>query len=295
MTTPLFPEFRRNDTLCLVGFAKTSREMAPYGDPTVDIWGINEAYKQDWFKTTPTGWLQLHPRWDFMRKNNRNDPDHWDWLRQKHDFPIWMVAEFRDIPSSVRYPIEEAYELAHGYLTSSFSYMLALGILMGYPRIELYGFEMAVDSDYVYQKAGGEYLIGMAQGKGIEVVLPENCSMLRGNLYGYEDLRAADRTYLGLSLGVVKEEEKKRLKMQYIAEGRWSELLDIFKDPEVPTAAKIPLRERLEKRDYEYKDALSNASAAKGARVAIENHIQWHDEQNIPADREDRNVEAQSS
>lgn len=292
MTTPLFPEFKRNDTLALVGFAETSREMAPYGDPTVDLWGINEAYKQGWFKSLPTGWIQLHPRWDFMRKNNRNDPDHWEWLRKPHEFPIWMVAEFRDIPNSVRYPIEEAYELAHGYLTSTFSYMLALGILMGYRRIELYGFEMSADSEYGYQKPGGEYLIGMAQGKGIEVVLPENCALLRGNLYGYEDLRAADRTYLGMSLRVVKEEEKKRLKEQHIAEGRWNEITDIFKDPTIPVEAKHSLGDRLEKRDAEYKEAISNASAAKGARVAVENHIHWHDSQNIPADREDRNVEA---
>jgi hypothetical protein len=294
MISPLFPEFKHNDTVALIGFAATSRAMAPYGDPTVDLWSINEAYKQDWFKSTPTGWMQLHPRWDFMRKNNRNDPDHWEWLRQPHEFPIWMVAQFKDIPNSVRYPIEEAYELSRGYLTSTFSYMMALAILMGYKRIELYGFEMAVDSDYVYQKAGAEYLIGVAQGKGIEVVLPENCSLLRGNLYGYEDLRAADRTYLGMSLGLMKEEEKTRLHMQYFAEGRVSEMIDLLKDPELPKEVRqfagAYLGRRMEQRDNEYKTAIGNASVAKGARVAIENHIMWHDSQNIPADREDRKV-----
>ncbi len=97
------------------------------------------------------------------------------------------------IPNSIRFPFEKSYELfallhrenKHGqpYFTNTIAYMMALAIMEGFERIELYGVEMAAGTEYAYQKACLEYFIGMAQGRGIEIYLPEHCSLMNAKLY----------------------------------------------------------------------------------------------------------------
>jgi hypothetical protein len=74
--------------------------------------------------------------------------------------------------------------------------MIALAMLEGFERIELYGFEMGTLTEYHFQKAGSEYLIGMALGMGIEVYIPENCSLCTGKMYGYETMELPFRQIL---------------------------------------------------------------------------------------------------
>jgi hypothetical protein len=119
----LFPEYKHNSEIALVGWSSTSRHMAPYEKAKqgkIDLMCLNEAAAQPWYRGGANLWLQIHPRWDFMRANNRSDPKHVGWLHEDHGFPIFMQDKFYDVPNSVRYPIEEAYDLSHGYLTSSF-------------------------------------------------------------------------------------------------------------------------------------------------------------------------------
>lgn len=290
MSSLLFPQYKHRNSLAIVGFARSSRTLAPYHDLSWDIWGLNEALTTDWFlRKQPSGWFQIHPKWDFMRSNNRNDPAHWKWLREPHDFPIFMQADFAEIPAAVRYPIEEVMDMGGMYLTSSPAMMFALGILMGYQRIGLWGIDMAADSEYNYQKPCMEYWIGIARGMGIEVVLPENCPLLRGNLYAYEDLRAADRTYLGQRSLALRDEFDQRLAYLNRINGRTDEISDLLEDPFVQTRPEVLrfLIERKLKRDEDRILAVNEAAQYEGALGESRYMIRWHDSQNIPADRED--------
>jgi hypothetical protein len=83
-------------TVCLIGMAETTRDLAPWDDPNVEIWGINESYarRNKAQKKEPRNkdevrppyvrrwdrWFQLHPSWDYSRPDNFNHENHPHWL-----------------------------------------------------------------------------------------------------------------------------------------------------------------------------------------------------------------------
>ena len=82
-------------TLAIVGFAVPTRSAAPYDKRTVEIWGCNESYSENYLvnsegKFRIDRWFQMHKEEDWSRLNNPNDPFHPDWLAAKHNFPIVM-------------------------------------------------------------------------------------------------------------------------------------------------------------------------------------------------------------
>ena len=62
--------------------------------------------------------------------------------------------------------------------------MMGIAVLERFERIEVYGFEMADEIEFVQQKACAEWWIGFAMGSGIEVWTPEGCQIMYSQLYG---------------------------------------------------------------------------------------------------------------
>ncbi len=188
-------------TVALVGMAPTSCSLAPYDEENIrlggplEIWGLNESHVWSWMKKW-TRWFQLHPKHYWIRDTaSRGAKGHYGWLKQDHGLPIYMQHHYEDVPNSIAYPLEEAIALtgkvkqgfeAVKYYTSTLPYMIALAILEGFQRIEMYGFEMAAGDEFVPQKACAEFWMGFAAGKGLEVYIPEACSLLSGPLYAYQ-------------------------------------------------------------------------------------------------------------
>ncbi len=181
---------KKSAALC--GFALTTRHLVDWDDPNLDIFGLNEAYKPNFMKRW-THWFQLHSEANFKRHNNGNDPYHYEWLKQAVGFPILMQKSHTEIPSSVRYPIEKYIDMFGRYATSTMAYMTGYAIISGYERIEYYGFEMATGTEYQNQRPCGEYMIGQALGRGIDVYLPPQCGLLKGPLYGYQNMSVGYR------------------------------------------------------------------------------------------------------
>jgi len=180
----------------LVGFYPDTRHLAPYDDPEWEIWGCNEGYNHGFMKRW-TRWFQMHQRWDFTKLNNRSDPDHWVWLQEEHDFPIYMQERYEDIPASVKFPLEEVKKrFGVAYFTSSFGYMIAMALLEGFDEIGVYGFEMATDTEYQYQRPNSEWWIGIAIGMGVKVIVPKGCGWMKSKLYGYEVSQMINRQRL---------------------------------------------------------------------------------------------------
>lgn len=185
-------------TVAICGSHPNTKDFAPFDRPYIDIWVFNEAASLGWVKRC-NGVLQMHDPVIWKNPTNRNDPQHYAWLKQKHDFPIWMQDHYPEIPSSVRYPLEAIVKeylpgLVRGkhkkkqiyFFTSSCSYALALAIAQGYERIELYGIEMETDTEYKYQRDAVFFWIGVAIGHGIEVIVHEESGLFRSLLYGFE-------------------------------------------------------------------------------------------------------------
>jgi len=198
-------------TVAIVGLASETahyaKELPLNGE---EVWSLNtgaELYPE----MRPSRMFDMHPLW-LMRSRQYNNGyneklDHWGWLKAPHSFPIYTVEDFSPlIPASVEYPVNEvALDVFSGiyrggdpvaYFACTFNYMLGLAIHEKFERINIYGFEMAQFSEFVYQKAAAEAMMGIAAGRGIEVHLVEKSRLMNSKLYGYEEAQAVTRRRL---------------------------------------------------------------------------------------------------
>jgi len=191
-------------TVAIVGLAPMTCGLAPFDEPDVgldkhiEIWGLNEAHDFPWMRKW-SRWFQLHPERLFKRviEPHHGVKFHYEWLKKDHHKPIYMQHIYPEIPNSVEYPLQEIVnkffsKLKHGkeqvkYFNSSVDYMIAYAIFTGkFDRIELYGIEMASDTEYIAQKSGVTFWIGTALAQGIEVYYPEQCHLMSAPLYAYQ-------------------------------------------------------------------------------------------------------------
>ena len=69
--------------------------------------------------------------------------------------------------------------------------MITLAMELEYEEIHLYGVHVSAKSEYAYQKPNTEYFLGMAESKGINIVVPDEADILRGgNLYAFGEEKA---------------------------------------------------------------------------------------------------------
>jgi hypothetical protein len=173
-------------TVAIVGSHPDTREQFDVNRRDCDVWVFNEAMKEDWCSYA-TGVFQIHKPVIWRSATNRNDPNHYEWLKSGDTPTIFMQDEYEDVPQSERFPLDEMKEMfPRSYFTSSPAFAIALAIYKGYERIELYGVEMETNTEYAHQRTGVAYWIGYAEAKGIEV---EHISkgFWDAPLYAYED------------------------------------------------------------------------------------------------------------
>jgi hypothetical protein len=200
-------------TAALVGFAPTTRHLAPWDDPDTVIVCLNEAYRiaPDTFDKEPflkrwDIWFQIHSWKNVTRPDNKNDPHHFEWLTRQ-DKPIYMQKAWtKYIPSAVCYPLKAASTLGKRYFTSSCAYMTALAILLGFERIEFYGFEMGSGTEYAHQRACQEFWMGLGMGRGLDIWTPDVCRLLKDKLYAYEMMSIGYRQQLELRTAGLKQQ-----------------------------------------------------------------------------------------
>jgi hypothetical protein len=173
-------------TVAFVGTAMTSCSLAPYDESDVEIWAVNEEHAYAWMKRA-TRWFQIHKKEMWHEHNTK-------WIQENPwHIPVYTQFVRPDIPFSIEYPLADMVErffknMRRGdskikYFTSTFAYMMALAISEGFERIEIYGFEMSDDTEYIKQKACAEFWLGKAG--DIEIYFPPDCQILNGELYGY--------------------------------------------------------------------------------------------------------------
>lgn len=183
------PFARTTDKVAIVGFAEGHRHLAPFDDPTFEIWGLNRLYTVQpgrW-----TRWFEIHALKGFYEA----DPAHREWLRTFKG-PIYMRPQdvgVYDIPTAVPYPVEQMLGMFPRYFTNSISYMMALAIAMGFKEMHLYGVDMAQDqvwptNEYRQQRPSCEFFLGYAAAQGIKIYLPPGSDLLKASyMYGLED------------------------------------------------------------------------------------------------------------
>jgi len=165
--------------IALLGTAPSSMELAPFGDPSWEIWGCSP------------GTMHM-PRIDAHFEVHRYVPggasfphEYIAWLKTL-ECPVWMTLPIEDIPACELLPWEELVaKYGKYFFTSSLSWMLAMAIEMNPTEISLYGVDMAAQTEYQAQKMGCQFFCSLAVAKGIKVSVPPESDLLRPNpLYG---------------------------------------------------------------------------------------------------------------
>jgi hypothetical protein len=111
---------------------------------------------------------------------------------KRPDMEFYSIYKWPNIPHCKEYPLDEIinyFDLPIPYFTSTIEYMIAFALWRGCEIMNLYGCNMTVKQEYVEQKPGMEFWIGMAMGRGCKVNLQhEYTSLLKtrnSELYGY--------------------------------------------------------------------------------------------------------------
>lgn len=175
-------------TVAIYGFSPRTRHHI-HDSEAPEVWTLNNAYKPEYEAPLDriTRWYELHSDWQIF--SDRVDDKHFEWLSKEHPFPIFMQEKRSEFPKSVKFPLDEIIQNVDGgrrYLTNSIALMVAHAIYEQVDRIELYGIDLEYGTEYAYQKAGTEYVIGVAIGRGIDIYFPNGCALLNAPIYAYD-------------------------------------------------------------------------------------------------------------
>lgn len=209
----------------------------PYIDWTkdADYWVFNEVAGLSWPQKVD-GVFQMHlpPLW--RSKRNVNDRNHYDWLQKEHPYPIWMIDKFKDVPASVKYPLDEICEEClsnitdekenkYQHFTSTAAYAVALAIYQKRPEIWIYGIECATDSEYFRQKAGLYFWLGKVP-KETKIYIHSKSLLFHEPIYGYRGEMAIQRMQLELSKQQYEAEAAKFQAEMFERQGSTKSLLE---------------------------------------------------------------------
>jgi hypothetical protein len=149
--------------IAIVGMSE-SQHQAPFNDTNWEVWGMMQHAE---YRPVFDRVFEMHPIDDEMVKSYIDKMD-------DLDAPVYMQEAYYD--GAVKYPFEKVEK---EYFSSTIGYMLALAISENPDEIAIYGVDMASKEEYLHQRANAEYFIGLAQGKGIKVTIPESSPLLK--------------------------------------------------------------------------------------------------------------------
>lgn len=177
--------------IAIVGTCPSSRLLAPFGDPDVEIWACS-----------PDNTDGRLPRIDrfFEIHGDIGLPDGPEWEPR---YIGWLNAlssglnSFRLIcnpdhagklfPAGEALPKDDLVKkFGQMFFTSSVAWMMAMAISEGAQSIGLYGVDMSARSEYLQQRPGLQHFIYVACAMGIEISAPAESDILQPTpLYGF--------------------------------------------------------------------------------------------------------------
>ena len=164
--------------VAILGLSPSTHDLVPWD---WDVWGL------PWDADYPRidRFFEMHDRLLLEKPEAMRCADYWD--RLGYLSPVYMQHVHDDIPGSVAYPLQEVRETVFkgfprwdqtDWYNSSPAYMIALAIHKQVDTIGLWGIDVLDGSEFTYERPCLEYLMGLAVGKGIKIVLPEGPTAL---------------------------------------------------------------------------------------------------------------------
>ena len=172
--------------IALVGSAPASVRMAPYSDPSWQIYGCSPGV----YGIAPrvTEWFETH-LWEPGQP--WFSPEYVQWMGNlpARGVVLWVGGPVPGIPQAVVYPFDEVlgkYDPQCWFCSSSLFWMMARAmeaiqdeakaqgraVSPEHDKIAFYGVDMAADTEYEMQRAGIHFLSYRAAAMGIEVGAP---------------------------------------------------------------------------------------------------------------------------
>lgn len=179
--------------VALIGTAPSSRMMAPFADPTWQIWACSPGNMGVLPRVDV--WFEVHGNLMWPENKHYGEP-YTNWLRQQK-FPIYMQNQ-ELVPNATPLPKKELVkEFGPYFFTSSFAWMMALAMLKGAKEIALYGIDMASRDEYILQRPGAYYFFEKAKERGVKMTAPyESDIMQPPGLYGFSEVTQYGRKVL---------------------------------------------------------------------------------------------------
>lgn len=165
-----------------------SWQKAPWDDPSWEKWVISDMYRVigDRFQRL----YEVHsPTQLAQEMADKGIPEnHVEILSQFEDRVHTIHSDRPDLPRATLINVPKMVEAFGAYFTCSVSYMVADAILEHVDEIGIWGVDLAVDTEYTYERPGVEYMIGQAKGRGIDVYLPPQSDLLKAShMYGTDN------------------------------------------------------------------------------------------------------------
>lgn len=162
-----------NKKIALVGAWPPHWHKAPFDDPTWEIWAIS------------AGMWKKHPRWDrwFELHSPKAYPKYENIAKGYIDF----ITEHATTQSN--FPAKQLLDEFGPYFftTGQITWLLAYAISLEPKTIGIWGVEAI--GDYSPQRKDIHYFVQKARDRGIEVVIPEGCTLLdKPKLYAFASL-----------------------------------------------------------------------------------------------------------
>jgi hypothetical protein len=158
--------------VAIVGLSDSTHDQAPWSDPEWQIWGLPWDHKWPYMDRL----FEMHDLRLLVSEHSKRPRDYFHRLSMA-GVPVYMQGAYFDW--ATEYPMEIAR-----YYNSSIAYAMALAIHEGAEEIAIYGVDMDDEQEYAYQRPNMEYLIGLAEGKGIKVYIPPESSLCTFNHKG---------------------------------------------------------------------------------------------------------------
>ena len=159
--------------VAVIGLSPSSHDCSPWNDPTWEKWGL--PWDSDWVRCDRL--FEMHDL-DLIRTVKCRRSDYEDRLRSCL-VPLYMQEQYPDLPCQ-RYPFEAvSASLGRSYWNSSPAYMVALAIHEGAKEIGIWGVDSLDGEEYAYQRPNLEWLVGIAEGKGIKVTIPDTSPLCK--------------------------------------------------------------------------------------------------------------------
>ena len=184
---------------CLILGTAPTWKQSPWNDPTIEVWGLNDAYLLGlprWNR-----WYDLHPFEQFVYRPADQHKvlahtlppgtfvrpaGHLEWLA-KQTCPVYIQRPDPRVPNAQMFPRQEIVAKFGSWFDSTPAWMVAHAILEGYKEIHIYGIHLATEWEYLKQKPNMCFLIGLAVGLGVKLVVPSDSPLLKSShQYAFE-------------------------------------------------------------------------------------------------------------